>query len=342
MLEATVVVLDNSEWMRNGDYAPSRMEAQRDAALLLCNAKRQSNVESALGVIAMAGPSPQVLVTLTGEQGKLQHAIASVGFPGHATSNLASTLRVAQLILKNRQNPNQRQRIVLFTGSPTASSLGVKEVSELSSIGKALRKNGVSLDVIQLSSPVVATTSSQSISTPETENAASSLHALSNLLAATAGVEETFKKQPIEDALQTAVDQNCSLLIVPIGFSPSSALMSSPILSGESSQGMYSEGLGNNRDFDSEMNIDDEMDPELALALKLSLEEERNRIKSATKESPSADVEQQEPKEIEMDPTDEDAMLAQAIAMSLESAAAESSASAHSEHQKPDEMSDAQ
>ena len=26
-----IVSLDNSEWMRNGDYVPSRLEAQQDA-----------------------------------------------------------------------------------------------------------------------------------------------------------------------------------------------------------------------------------------------------------------------------------------------------------------------
>lgn len=31
--------LDNSEWTRNGDYAPTRAEAQSDAVNLLCNAK---------------------------------------------------------------------------------------------------------------------------------------------------------------------------------------------------------------------------------------------------------------------------------------------------------------
>ena len=47
--------LDNSEWMRNGDYIPSRLEAQHDAANLLCGTKTQSNPESTVGVLAMAG-----------------------------------------------------------------------------------------------------------------------------------------------------------------------------------------------------------------------------------------------------------------------------------------------
>lgn len=47
--------LDNSEWMRNGDYVPSRLEAQHDAANLLCGTKTQSNPESTVGILTMAG-----------------------------------------------------------------------------------------------------------------------------------------------------------------------------------------------------------------------------------------------------------------------------------------------
>ena len=38
-LEATVVCIDNSEYARNGDYAPTRFQAQQDAVNLLAGAK---------------------------------------------------------------------------------------------------------------------------------------------------------------------------------------------------------------------------------------------------------------------------------------------------------------
>ena len=47
--------LDNSEWMRNGDYTPTRLEAQQDAINLICGAKTQSNPENTVGVIACSG-----------------------------------------------------------------------------------------------------------------------------------------------------------------------------------------------------------------------------------------------------------------------------------------------
>ena len=31
-----LISVDNSEWMRNGDYMPSRIEAQQDAVNLIC------------------------------------------------------------------------------------------------------------------------------------------------------------------------------------------------------------------------------------------------------------------------------------------------------------------
>jgi 26S proteasome regulatory subunit N10 len=47
--------LDNSEWMRNGDYTPTRLEAQQDALNLITGAKTQSNPESTVAVVACAG-----------------------------------------------------------------------------------------------------------------------------------------------------------------------------------------------------------------------------------------------------------------------------------------------
>ena len=45
-LEATLVCVDNSEWTRNGDFAPTRWQAQADAVNLLAGAKTQANPEN--------------------------------------------------------------------------------------------------------------------------------------------------------------------------------------------------------------------------------------------------------------------------------------------------------
>eukprot|EP00952_Eustigmatos_sp_NYUAD-ZCMA_P007437 31486-Eustigmatos_ZCMA.PRE.1 len=45
-LECTIICVDNSEWMRNGDYIPTRWEAQHDAANMVLGAKTQQNPEN--------------------------------------------------------------------------------------------------------------------------------------------------------------------------------------------------------------------------------------------------------------------------------------------------------
>ena len=53
------------QWMRNGDFAPSRLEAQQDAVTLLAGAKTQSNPENTVGVLTMAGPGVEVRVAVS-------------------------------------------------------------------------------------------------------------------------------------------------------------------------------------------------------------------------------------------------------------------------------------
>ena len=64
----------------------------------------------------MAGKTPRVLVTPTPDLGRVLNSMQGLEIEGEA--NLSSAVQIAQLALKHRQNKNQRQRIVLFVGSP--------------------------------------------------------------------------------------------------------------------------------------------------------------------------------------------------------------------------------
>ncbi|KAL9253154.1 26S proteasome non-ATPase regulatory subunit 4-like protein [Drosera capensis] len=66
-----MICIDNSEWMRNGDYSPNRFQAQADAVNLICGAKTQSNPENTVGVLTMAGKGVLVLITPTSYLGKI-------------------------------------------------------------------------------------------------------------------------------------------------------------------------------------------------------------------------------------------------------------------------------
>ena len=107
-----MLVLDNSEWMRNGDYTPSRWDAQSDAVNVLFDAKTNAHPENMIGVLTMAGKSPAVLATLTQDISKVFAGIHSSKLSGRI--GLATGINVAQLALKHRQNKNQRQRIIAF------------------------------------------------------------------------------------------------------------------------------------------------------------------------------------------------------------------------------------
>jgi len=141
VLEATVVCLDNSDWMRNGDYTPTRLEAQQDAINLICGAKTQSNPENTVGVLSGAGRSPGVLVTLTSDLGKILSSLHEVRIGG--TFDFLASMQVAQLVLKHRQNKNQHQRVIVFVGSPLLT-----DSNQLVRLGKRLKKNNIAVDIV--------------------------------------------------------------------------------------------------------------------------------------------------------------------------------------------------
>jgi len=133
--------LDNSDWMRNGDYTPTRLEAQQDAINLICGAKTQSNPENTVGVLSGAGRSPGVLVTLTSDLGKILSSLHEVRIGG--TFDFLASMQVAQLVLKHRQNKNQHQRVIVFVGSPLLT-----DSNQLVRLGKRLKKNNIAVDIV--------------------------------------------------------------------------------------------------------------------------------------------------------------------------------------------------
>ncbi len=44
--------VDNSDYMRNGDFVPTRLQAQQDAVNLVCHSKTRSNPENNVGLLA--------------------------------------------------------------------------------------------------------------------------------------------------------------------------------------------------------------------------------------------------------------------------------------------------
>lgn len=141
VLEAVMICVDNSDYTRNGDYTPTRFESQTDALNLVCGAKTQQNPENSVGVLTCAGDRIDVKITPTSDLGRIVSELAKLSIGGSA--DLLRGIQTAQLALKHRQNKNQKQRIIAFVGSPVTAT-----EKELETLGKNLKKNNVSLDLV--------------------------------------------------------------------------------------------------------------------------------------------------------------------------------------------------
>lgn len=96
-LEAVMIVVDNSESSRNGDYTPTRFDAQADAVNVLFQHVTNGNPESSVGLMSMGGKDPEVLVTLTSDQGKILEGLHRTKKKVSGSSHLATAIQVASV-----------------------------------------------------------------------------------------------------------------------------------------------------------------------------------------------------------------------------------------------------
>jgi 26S proteasome regulatory subunit N10 len=277
-LESCMILLDNSEYMRNGDYIPTRLEAQVDAANLLVGAKTQSHPESTVGVSA----GTDLLVSPTEDVGKILNALHGVPMVSRK-SDVTASVQVASLALKHRRNKNGSQRIVLFVGSPLE---GI-EPRALAKAGRQLKKNNVAIDVVAMG------------------ELAQNEDKLKELVEAANGRADDGQ------------ERTCHLVTIPSGVLPSDVLASSPIVHGGSGGSAFAASAavaaatGNTGDmgggFSDFGGVDANMDPELAMALRVSMEEERAR-----QERLAAQQAQQQPEESKSGEESKDADMADA------------------------------
>ena len=140
--------------------------------------------------------------------------------------------------------------------------------------------------------------------------------------------QNTEKLEAFHEAVNSG--DNSHLVTVPPGMILSDSLFGSPIFQGEGAAGYgggddgEAAGAGGGQGF--EFGIDPSLDPELALALRVSMEEERARAAAAGAASGEAEAvpaaanqsdKQPQPADTAV-PMDEDALLQQALAMSMQ------------------------
>ncbi|TDZ22240.1 26S proteasome non-ATPase regulatory subunit 4-like protein [Colletotrichum orbiculare MAFF 240422] len=251
VLEAVMVVVDNSESSRNGDYQPTRFDAQADAVNVIFQTITNGNPESSVGLMSMGGKGPEVLVTLTTDQGKILDGLHRTKTKIKGSSHLATGIQVAGLALKHRQNKSQRQRIIVFVCSPIE-----EEEKKLVTLAKKMKKGNVSVDFV---------------------------------LFGDLDDDDTQKKlQAFNESVKGGEGSNL-VVIPPSSKLLSDQLISSPILLGDAAGGSGAGGGGESSGGNfGEFDFDPAMDPELALALRMSMEDEKARQEKKAKEDAEA------------------------------------------------------
>ncbi|KAJ6783908.1 hypothetical protein PWT90_03775 [Aphanocladium album] len=249
VLEAVMVVVDNSESSRNGDYQPTRFDSQVDAVNVLFQSITQGNPESSVGLMSMGGKGPEVLVTLTTEQGKILEGLHRTKKKIGGSSHLKTGIQVATLALKHRQNRSQRQRIIVFVCSPIEET-----EKELKTLAKKMKKGNISVDFILFGD-----------------------------------LDDDATKTKLEAFNEEVKGSEGSHFVVipPSSKLLSDQLVSSPILLGENASSGGGGGMGGgNEEF--EFGFDPALEPELALALRMSMEEEKARQEKRAREEEEA------------------------------------------------------
>ncbi|KAG5653282.1 hypothetical protein H0H81_001346 [Sphagnurus paluster] len=295
-LEATMMIIDNSEYMWNGDYQPTRFAAQSDAVNTVFQTKIDSNPENTVGIMTMAGKGPEVLVTHTKDLGQILQALHATSSKIGGEIDIPTSIAIAQLALKHRENKNLRQRIIVFVASPLVGQAA--DEKSMVKLAKKLKKNNVAVDVVCYGDGIEETT----------EDSKSVLRAF--VESASSGDNSHF----------VSIPPGTSLL--------SDALISSPILSADRSAGIPAElggtgdipaasGSGGGNQF--EFGVDPSLDPELAMALRMSMQEAQAREAAEAAASVQPPATSAPPNAVTA-PTDdeEDRLLQQALAMSEE------------------------
>ncbi|KAF4616038.1 hypothetical protein D9613_011411 [Agrocybe pediades] len=306
-LEATMLIIDNSEYMRNGDYQPTRFDAQADAVNVIFQTKIDSNPENTVGIMTMAGKAPEVLVTHTKDLGQVLGGVHAASNKIGGEIDIPTALAVAQLALKHRENKNLRQRVIVFVGSPLGDGPAADEQAMIK-LAKKLKKNNVAVDIVAFGD----------------------------------GIEEGDGPKVLKSFVDNinSSDNSHLLTVQPGTHLLSDALISSPILSADRSASIPEEfggtgagapAAGSSSANDFEFGVDPSIDPELAMALRMSMQEAQAREAAQAAASsaaappaapststPAAPATTSTTTTVPADPTDdeEERMLQEALALS--------------------------
>ncbi len=230
----------------------------------------------------MAGKGVELLVSPTDDNGKILAAISAVKVGG-SCADLVVSLQIASLALQHRRNTNGGKRIIVFVGSPVDC-----DEQALKKIANQLKKNNVAIDVVSMG---------------ETDQ---NTEVLTNFVN------------------NVSTNENSSLVVIGAGCErPLQEIMQSASLGRGSASGSGTSGGGDGGGFGGEgdMGFDESMDPELAMAIRISQEESRAAAEAQAAqggEPSAADAGADAAASVADDMDEEERLMQQALAMSMQ------------------------
>uniref|UniRef100_A0A8C0S293 VWFA domain-containing protein n=1 Tax=Canis lupus familiaris TaxID=9615 RepID=A0A8C0S293_CANLF len=139
VLESTMVCVDNSEYMGNGDFLPTWLQAQQMLSTSFVTPKTRSNRENNVGLITLANDC-EMLTTLTPDTGHTLSKLHTVQPKGKIT------------FCTGIPGKNHKMRIFALVGSPVEDN-----EKDLVKLAKRFKKEKVYVDIISLGKEEVNT-----------------------------------------------------------------------------------------------------------------------------------------------------------------------------------------
>mmetsp|Transcript_8684 Transcript_8684/g.12831 ORF Transcript_8684/g.12831 Transcript_8684/m.12831 type:complete len:362 (+) Transcript_8684:154-1239(+) len=302
----TIICLDNSEYMRNGDITPNRLEAQQVAAMKQCNSVLEGP-ESTIGLLKMAGDYPKLLLALGKDKFNLRAELGSCQIEG-SRIELINSMKKAYLAVKKRSDDDVGDRsIYVFVGSPLK---GIDQ-DEFMKLAGRLRKSNIAVTFINFAGEDALVPNQEILqqfidkvnkdNNSRLESVPPGPHILADMISQGSQSGGSSNQFDFNEDMDPALAAAIRLSLIESGQAPPEETSQPPPQQQQQPENAL---------------IDPDMDDDLAMAIRLSLQEEENRKRQEQQDTMEDDASDDE-SDGEDDEEEDDFELQQALAMSM-------------------------
>jgi len=114
--KAIAILIDNSSTSINGDYFQNRLDAQRNAAVLLADYHFSAHRESQISIFTTGSKEHGIRTSFTSSNQRISESLQSITCGGSVALN--KCIRAAILAFHHLDYPNASKHILCFVGGP--------------------------------------------------------------------------------------------------------------------------------------------------------------------------------------------------------------------------------